>query len=805
MQNTPSNHPRSPAGPDDLQAAKPGEVNLEQTLATLEKAVSELAELDRSNKQTILRHVQELRWQMNREIDGLRVEIGDIHRQIAGIESRTDVNEGSISEILQSRIWRALRFTGGLVLNAGSLGRRLLLRDREEQSFDIEIWCDEPKASDRTPTSGAVKVRGWAIARSGIDHVNIQVDGRPPRRANYGLARSDLSRNHPSVKGSGRSGYELTIDPALLPRGEHKITIEAVTSSGLVKRIETGVVIERAFATDYDRWIAEFEDRDESDLRAAMQWFDVRPLISILMPVYQTPRELLERAVESVRRQTYDNWELCIADDCSGQPELDALIEKLARSDSRIRITKRERRGGVAAASNSALELAGGEFVGMLDHDDEMAPDALLHVVEAINQHPGVGWLYSDEDKIDIHGRRYDPFFKPDWSPDLLLSVNYICHFSVCRRDLVDRAGGFRPGFDGSQDYDLFLRLSRLTGDIVHIPRILYHWRAFPGSAAADASYKPHALDAARRALVDHLHSAQIAASVETGRHPGDWRVRYQWPAAARVSILIPSAGKLEVLRTNLDQLATKTNYENYEIMVIDNSHGAEIEDFVRGWTNSGRSARYVDCRRQAFNWSALNNQAARLSDSELLLFLNDDTEVIAPDWLTSMVELGMRPEVGAVGAKLLFLDGRIQHAGVVMGLFESCGHAFRGLRGDEPHYFNFPDVVRNVSAVTGACLMARRDVFWKVGGFDEEGFGVAFNDIDFCLNVIHAQYRVLYTPDAILYHHESLSLASEHLALFSNEISALRTKWKQVIGYDPYYSPNLTRTAEDYSLVKRA
>jgi GT2 family glycosyltransferase len=796
MQNTPSNHPRSPA--------EPAEENLEQTLAALEKAVSELAEVDRSNKQTILRCVQELRWQMNRQIDGLHVEIGDIHRKIAEIQSRTEVNAGGISEILQSRIWRALRFAGGLVLNAGSLGRRVVSRNRGERSSDIEMWCDEPLASDRTPTSGAVKVRGWAIAPSGIDHVNVQVDGQSPIRANYGLARSELSRNRPSLKGKPRSGFELTIDPALLPRGEHKIKIEAVTSSGLVRRIETGVVIERAFATDYDRWIAEFEDRDESDLRAAIQWFDARPLISIVMPVYQTPCELLERAVESVRRQTYDNWELCIADDCSGQPALETLIEKLARTDSRFRTTKRESRGGVAAASNSALELARGEFVAMLDHDDELAPDALLHVVEAINRHPGVGWLYSDEDKIDTNGRRYDPFFKPAWSPDLLLSLNYICHFSVCRRDLVERTGGFRPEYDGSQDYDLFLRLSRLTDDIVHIPRILYHWRAFPGSSAAHASYKPHALDAAWRALIDYLGSAQIAASVEPGRYPGEWRVRYQWPAAPRVSILIPSGGKLEVLRTNLDQLATKTNYENYEIMVIDNSGGTEIEDFVRGWSNSGRSARYVDCRQQAFNWSALNNQAARLSNSELLLFLNDDTEVIAPDWLTSMVELGMRPEVGAVGAKLLFHDGRIQHAGVVMGLFETCGHAFRGLPGDARHYFDFPEVVRNVSAVTGACLLARRDVFWKVGGFDEEGFGVAFNDIDFCLSVINAGYRVLYTPDAILYHHESFSLASEDLVRFSDEKSALRTKWKQVIGYDPYYSPNLTRRAEDYSLVKR-
>jgi O-antigen biosynthesis protein len=786
----------------DLRTPAASGANLEQTLATLERAVSTLAELDRLNERATLNYVQHLRSRMHHEISGIRADLSGIRREIAALEGR---NSRDISEILNSRIWRALRFAGAIVLNTGSLGRRALSRIRGKQTSDIKMFCDEPQGSNRTPTSGAIKVRGWAIAASGIDHINVQVDGQPSRRANYGLARSDVSREHPLVKGSGRSGFELTIDPALLPQGEHTIRIEAVTSSGQVKRMETGVVIERAFARDYDRWIAEFEDRNESDLLRAMESFPMRPLISLLMPVYKTPREILKLAIESVRKQTYENWELCIADDCSEQPELDALIEKFARIDSRIKTMKRENQGGVSAASNSALELARGEFVGMLDHDDELSPDALFHVVEAINKHPGAGLLYSDEDKIDISGRRYDPFFKPAFSPDLLLSDNYICHFGVCRRDLLERAGGFRPEYDGSQDYDLFLRISRLTGEIIHIPRVLYHWRSTPGSTAADPSYKPHCVDAARRAIEDHLRSGQIAARVEPGKFPGYWRVRYEWPAVARVSILIPSGGKQDVLQTNLNQLATKTEYPNYEIVVIDNSRGSEIEEFVRGWYNNGRGARYVDCRGKAFNWAALNNQAARLSTSELLLFLNDDTEVIASDWLTSMVELGMRPEVGAVGAKLLYPDGRIQHAGVVMGLFENCGTAFRGLPGSAQHYFNFPDVIRNVSAVTGACLLTRRDVFWEVGGFDEERFAVAFNDIDFCLKITRAGYRVLYTPHACLYHHESFSLTKQDLAAFSAQVSAMQTKWTQVIGYDPYYSPNLTRSAEDYSLGKRA
>jgi O-antigen biosynthesis protein len=811
MQNTSSNRPRGQTEPAEvkerlktledqllLRTTIGSEVNQEQRLAALESAVSALAERQSIKEPTDPKEVQHLRSELHREIDG-------VHRKISGIQSRTDINESNISEILQSRIWRALCFGGAIALYVHSLSRRVLSRIGAEPSSDIETWCEDPLAADRTSKSAVIQVQGWATAPSGIDHVNIHIDGRASLLAKGGRARHDIARERSAEKDSRRWGFELIIDPALLPPGEHKIRIEAVTSSGVVGRVEAGVVMERVYATDYDRWIAEFEDRDEVDLRAAMDRFLVRPLISILMPVYNTPCQLLKLAVESVRKQTYENWELCIADDFSGLPELDNLIEEFARIDSRIKTMRRQSGGGIAAASNSAFELARGEFVGLLDHDDELSPAALFHVVEAINKHPDVGLLYSDEDKIDTSGRRYDPFFKPDWSPDLLLSNNYICHFSVCRRDLVERAGRFRSEYDGSQDHDLFLRLSRLTGDVIHIPRVLYHWRAIPGSAAADPSYKPRAADAARRAIEDHLRCAQIAACVEPGRYPGHWRVRYEWPEKARVSIQIPSGGKLDVLEANLNQLAATTEYQNYEIVVIDNSQGAEIEQFVRQWDNHGRRACHVDCRGEAFNWSALNNQAARLSNSELLLFLNDDTEVITPDWLTSMVELGMRPEVGAVGAKLLYPDGRIQHAGVVMGLSKNCDHAFRGLAGGAQHYFNFPDVIRNVSAVTGACLLVRRDVFWQLGGFDEKSFAVAFNDIDFCLRVIRAGYRVLYTPHAILYHHEAFSKTSKDLVPHSGEVFAMQTKWKQVIDDDPYYNPNLTRGAEDYSLRKRS
>jgi GT2 family glycosyltransferase len=425
----------------------------------------------------------------------------------------------------------------------------------------------------------------------------------------------------------------------------------------------------------------------------------------------------------------------------------------------------------------------------------------LACTVEAINRNPNAGLLYSDEDKIDPTGRRFDPFFKPDWSPDLLLSENYICHLAVIRRELMERAGGFRTECDGSQDHDLFLRVSRLTDSIVHMPQVLYHWRTVPNSTAASPLNKPHCGEAARRAIEDHLRSESMAARVEPGCYPGRWRVRYPVPEGSKVDILIPSGGKLDVLRRNLKRLAEVTEYRDYQVFVIDNSRGSDIERFVRSWKPGGRQTVYLDRRGQPFNWAALNNSAVRQCDSGFLLFLNDDTEAIAPQWLTAMVELAARPEVGAVGAKLLYPEGRIQHAGVIMGVFENCGHAFKGLPGDERHYFDLPDVIRNVSAVTGACLMTRRAVFEQVGGFDEERFGVAFNDIDFCLKVGAAGYRVLYTPHALLFHHEAFSKTAKDLVPHPEEVAAMRTKWKRLIDADPYYTPNLTRTAEDYSL----
>lgn len=542
----------------------------------------------------------------------------------------------------------------------------------------------------------------------------------------------------------------------------------------------------RGFASDYERWIAECEPRLPEPGTLELQ-----PLVSVILPLSGAPAAAVSRAVRSVRAQSYANWELCISAADPQPPEIDRILSERTGEDARIRIARVPPGTGPSETANAALEMAGGEYIALLEDTAELAPGALLRLVGALNAHPGADVLYSDEDSIDEWGRRSEPYFKPDWSPDLLLSQNYIGGLLVARAALVRSEGGFRKDYDGAEDYDLVLRLTRRAGRIVHVPAVLYHRSARRVSNAA----------AARRAIEDHLRAEAVRATVEPGTAPGTWRVRYAIPRGARVSILIPAGGKLDALRANLESLFGKTDYPDYEVVIIDNSRGNAVRRYAETWIRSGRRLRWLDMRSWPFNYSALNNEAARRCDAPYLVFLNDDTEVIAPGWLTALMELGTRPEVGAVGAKLLYPSGRIQHAGVVVGLYECCAHGFRNLDGSQRHYFDLPDVIRNVSAVTGACLLVPASVFHEVGGFDEALFPVAFNDIDLCLRIGAKGYRVLYTPHALLYHRESYSKTLRDMDSHPGELLAMRDNWKHIIAADPFYSPHLTRAAEDYSL----
>jgi GT2 family glycosyltransferase len=412
--------------------------------------------------------------------------------------------------------------------------------------------------------------------------------------------------------------------------------------------------------------------------------------------------------------------------------------------------------------------------------------------------------FYSDEDQIDEAGLRSDPFFKPDWSPDLILAENYVNHLMICRRTLALEVGGFRGIFDLSQDHDILLRMSVKARRIVHIPRILYHWRTGAPSMQRASQWEHRAVDSSRRVIVDHLAATGIRATVEPGEIPVRWRVRYAIPDDQRVQILVPSA-RVELLEPCLRSIAQRTDYRDYEIAVLDNSHNKGIEHFVQRWKTKVRPLKYLDFRHRPFNYSALNNAAARETDAPLLLFLNDDITVITPGWLTAMVELASRREVGAVGAKLLYPDGTLQHSGVVMGLFDICGHAFKGSLDEERQYFDFPNVIRNVSAVTGACMMVPAKRFWECGGFDEEALPIAYQDVDLCLKLGQRGYRVLVTPHARLYHHEASSKRPEDKDPTPSEALTIQARWKAVIEQDPFYSPNLTRYEEDYSYRKKS
>ena len=506
---------------------------------------------------------------------------------------------------------------------------------------------------------------------------------------------------------------------------------------------------------------------------------DYRPLISILTPVYNPDLPWLRDAIDSVRAQLYDHWELCITDDGSTRPGVHELLEKAAQADNRIKLTHLEKNQGIAAASNAALSLATGEFIGLLDHDDELKPDALFEVVKLLNERPDLDYIYTDEDKKEPDGRLIDPFFKSDWSPALLFSLNYVTHFSVFRKEIVDSLGGFRLGYDGSQDYDLILRVTETTDRIAHIPKPLYTWRKVPGSAASSPEAKEFAYPAAKRAIKDALTRRGVQAEVQDGPFKGYYRVRYAIPGKPRVSIIIPTRDRVDMLRRCIESIRSKSSYRNYEIIVIDNdSKEPETLEYLSSFP--GRVIRYP----HEFNFSRMMNEAAKQVECDALIFLNNDTEVISSEWIEAMLEHGMQPEVGAVGARLLFPDGQVQHEGILIG-------PGNGLAGNLDHhgYFGLGQVIRNCSAVTAACMLTRSSVFSELGGFDEE-IGIAYNDVDFCLRAGQKGYLTVYTPYALLYHDEGGTRGRTGRTHPKVNEDMFRLRWGKY--QDPYGNPNL-------------
>lgn len=570
----------------------------------------------------------------------------------------------------------------------------------------------------------------------------------------------------------------------------------------------------RGAAQEYQSWIAWHETSGKKKRTALRRQTDrsPRPLISIIMPTYNTPVALLGEAIDSVIAQAYHHWELCIADDASSKPDVLETLATYAKTDPRIKFVYRDERGGIARASNSALDIATGKWVAMLDHDDLLAPQALLRVAETIKAKPQSQVIYSDEDKITETGHRHSVYFKPDFSLELFRSQNYLNHLTVHRTENVRAVGGWRPGFEGSQDYDLSLRIvERIpAGTVSHIPEVLYHWRGVAGSTALALSEKNYAYVAGLRALNDHIGRLNLPALVEEAPGVPFYRVRFLPPRPLPlVSIIIPTRDKAPLLRTAIDSILDKTSYEPFEILVIDN--GSIEEATLSYFAELAETARVrVLSYPQPFNYAAINNLGAREAKGDILALLNNDVEVISSDWLTEMVSFAGQDEVGCVGAKLYYTNRTIQHGGIILGVGGVAGHAHKYFSPNELGYFGRLKVVQNFSAVTGACLAVRKSVFFEVGGLDE-ALAVAFNDVDFCLKVRDAGYRNVWTPYAELYHHESLSRGYEvtrkQRKRFRSEIAYMKEKWGAALKADPFYSPHLTLDWEDFSigLPKRA
>ena len=580
---------------------------------------------------------------------------------------------------------------------------------------------------------------------------------------------------------------------------------------GRVRLIHSSVSSEAISATmsnNYIEWLWRYDRVNAKTRLAILNRIDLlihRPLISILMPVYNPPLNMLEEAIHSVQAQLYTNWELCIADDASTNSKVKSLLKRYADRDPRIKVVFRKENGHISLASNSALKLVTGEYVALLDNDDLLSEHALFWVADAINDNPDAELIYSDEDKIDTAGHRYDPYFKSDWNPDLFLSHNMICHLGVYRTELVKKLGGFRKGYEGAQDYDLALRCTEqlASHQILHIPRVLYHWRSHSGSTALAGSEKSYALMAGERALNDHFKRVKVSATAQLQSF-GMYRSQYNIPKRSPlISLIIPTRNGLGLLKQCIDSIFVKTTYKNYEILVVDNdSDCPETLAYFKTIVKNERIR--VICDERPFNYSALNNAAIRQAKGEYVALINNDIEVISPGWLTEMLSIAIQPGVGAVGARLLYPNDTLQHGGVITGIGGVAGHSHKHLKRDVSGYFGRAQLIQNFSAITAACLLIKKSIYNEVNGLDEDHLAVAFNDVDFCLRIREAGYRNVWTPYAELYHHESATRGyedtPERQARFRDEVLYMKKRWGDALMNDPAYSPNLTLDHEDFS-----
>lgn len=554
---------------------------------------------------------------------------------------------------------------------------------------------------------------------------------------------------------------------------------------------------------EYQEWYEKNKPSEEELARQRKKKWKEPVTISVLVPAYRTPEVFLRQMIESVLNQTYPHLELCIADGSGENISVEKVVKEYQEKDQRVRYQRLEKNEGIAGNTNAAIRMATGDYLALFDHDDLLAPNALFEVASTIEKDKA-DVVYTDEDKVTSDLKEhFQPHFKPDFNPDLLCSNNYICHLFVVKRSLALKLGGQDPAYDGAQDYDFIFRCTEEAEKIVHIAKILYHWRVHQASTADNPTSKMYAFDAGKRAIEAHLQRIGAKAEVSHTKDLGFYRVKYQVQGNPKVSIVIPNKDEKETLKKCLESIWQKTTYSNYEIILVENnSTTREIRDYYQEL--DGKNGVRVVYWDKEFNYSAINNFGISYAKGEYILCLNNDITVISPEWMEELLANCQRPEVGIVGARLYYPDNTIQHAGIVLGMGGCAGSLFVGLARSRGGYLHKAALQQDLSAVTAACFMVKKEAFEKVGGFEEK-LAVAFNDVDFCLKVRHAGYLVVYDPYAELYHHESKTRGYENTEAkkrrFQEEIEYMRCHWMPDILRDPYYNENLSLKASDYSL----
>lgn len=713
-------------------------------------------------------------------------------------------------------------------ITAGELDKK---RDKPQVYFEEE-----------SAEQGTVRIRGWAIAPKPVTVRIFDADKKPVAAEIQRTDRVDVNQLFEEAQDPGKTGFFSEITNVsgkclyvVFYAGEKK-TVHVVPlrkadilakkldkyvekgirywksqgAAALAEKVVTKVKNVRQGPPSYQKWIRHhLPDRNELEKQKKTS-FGYRPKISFVVPLYKTPEKYLRRLTESFQEQTYSNWELCFSDGSGAQSPLTELLKELTAKDNRIKYVSHEESLQISENTNSAIEIATGDFIAFADHDDELTPNALFECVKAINEKPQTLVIYTDEDKMSMDGHKFfQPHFKPDYNPDLLCTVNYICHLFVVSRKVIEKVGGLRSEFDGAQDYDFVLRCVEAVKDeeICHIPKILYHWRCHEDSTAENPESKLYAFEAGRRAVQAHYERTGIHAEVFKGEYLGLYRTKFIRDHDPLISIIIPNKDHIDDLKRCMESIEQKSTYKNYEYIIVENnSTDSATFEYYKKLEAENPKVRMVYWDG-VFNYSAINNYGASFAKGEYLLLLNNDTEIINPDCLEELLGYCMRKDVGAVGARLYYEDDTIQHAGVVIGFGGIAGHCFVQQKRGTTGYCHRIICAQDYSAVTAAYMMVKKSAFDAVGGLSEE-LAVAFNDIDFCMKLRKAGYLIVYNPYAELYHYESKSRGledtPEKVARFNKEIATFEKKWPEILeNGDPYYNPNLTLKSQDFSLKR--